>query len=254
MTADDTSARKAPSKEMSFIDHLEELRWRLIKSAIAVFIGAGGCFFFVNHILNFLTRPLHTIDPVPKLIFLAPTGMFMIQIMVALVCGLAIALPVVVYQIYAFVMPGLYPRERRYVLPIILLTMLCFLSGAAFAYYLIIPLGLQFLLGLATPDIMPQLAIGEYMSFVTQIMLAFGLVFEMPVLALLLTKIGIMSPHFLRSKRRYAVVIITIAAAIITPTVDFFSQIMMIVPMMILYEMSIVLSAMVYKKRHAREV
>ena len=254
MTAGGKSTQEPASREMSFLDHLEELRWRLIKSVIAVFTGAAACYFFANHILNFLTRPLHAIDPMPKLIFLAPTGMFMIQIMVALVCGLAMALPVVVYQIYAFVMPGLYPRERRYVAPIILMTMVCFLAGAAFAYYLIIPVGLKFLLGLATPDIVPQLAIGEYMSFVTQIMLAFGLVFEMPVLAMFLTKIGIMSPRFLRTKRRYAIVIITIAAAIITPTIDFFSQGMMIVPMIILYEISILLSAAVYKKRQTSEV
>jgi sec-independent protein translocase protein TatC len=254
MSSEEKSDQKPSNRQMSFIDHLEELRWRIIKSLIAIVIGAIACFIFVKHILNFLTLPLHAVDPMPKLIFLSPTGMFMIEIMVVLVCGLVLALPFVVYQAYAFVVPGLYSHERKYIVPIIILTVVCFLAGAAFAYFSIIPFGLRFLLGLATPDITPQLAIGEYITFVTQMMLAFGIVFEMPVLALFLTKIGIMTPRFLRKSRRYAIVIITIVAAVVTPTVDAFSQIMMIIPMIILYEVSILLSAAVYKKKQAAQL
>ena len=247
MSTEETSAKETPVKEMSFLDHLEELRWRLIKSLAAILVGAIACFAFSGYILNFLTFPVHTIEPQPKLIFLSPTGMFFVRVLISLVCGFLIALPVVVYQTYAFIVPGLYAHERKHVLPIILLTMLCFLAGSAFAYFLIVPFGLRFLLGLATPYIEPQLDVGKYIGFVTRIMLAFGLVFELPVLSLFLTKIGLLTPNFLRKKRRYAIVVIAVGAALLTPP-DIFTQVMMIIPLILLYEVSIGLSVLVYKK------
>lgn len=246
MVLQKSSEEEKTSKEMSFLDHLEELRWRLIKSLAAIAVGAIVCFIFSGHILDFLTFPVHAIKPVPKLIFLSPTGMFFVRIVISFACGLIIALPVVVYQTYAFIVPGLYPQERRYVFPIILLTMVCFLAGSGFAYFLIVPFGLKFLLGLATPDIEPQLDVGRYIGFVTRLMLAFGIVFELPVLSLFLTKIGLLTPRFLRKNRRYAVVIIAVGAAILTPP-DIFTQLMMVVPLVLLYEVSILLSAVVYK-------
>lgn len=237
---------------MSFLDHLEELRWRIIKSFAAILIGTFACFAFSRYIVDFLTLPIHTYDPELKLIFLSPTGMFMVRILVSLVCGFIVALPVVVYHIYAFIVPGLYPRERKHVLPLIFMTVFCFLVGAAFAYLLIIPFGLRFLLGLATSDIEPKLDIGRYINFVTMIMLAFGLVFELPVMSLFLTKIGLLTPRFLRRSRRYAIVIIAILAALLTPP-DIITQIMMILPVIILYEVSILISVLVSKKKQKAE-
>ena len=252
MSSEETSARESNKKEMSFLDHLEELRWRLIKSIAAVVIAAIACFAFSGSIISFLTFPVHAIDPQPKLIFLSPTGMFFVRILVSLVCGFILALPVIVYQIYAFIVPGLYSHERKHVVPLIVLTMICFLVGGAFAYFLIIPFGLKFLLGLATPDVEPQLDIGRYIGFVTRLMLAFGLVFELPVLSLFLTKIGLLTPRFLRRSRRYAIVLIAVFAALLTPP-DIFTQVMMILPLIVLYEVSILLSALVYKKKQEAE-
>jgi sec-independent protein translocase protein TatC len=246
------ATKKAPAKEMSFLDHLEELRWRILKAIIAVVVGAIVCFAFSGRILDFLTLPVHRIEPQPKLIFLSPTGMFMVRITLSLACGFILALPVVVYQIYAFIVPGLYTHERRHVVPLIVLTFFCFLLGSSFAYFLIIPFGLRFLLGLATPDIQPTLDIGRYIDFVTRLMLAFGLVFEMPVLAMFLTRIGLLNPRFLRRIRRYAIVIIAIVSAILTPP-DAFTQIMMIIPLVALYEISILLSTMIYRRKKERE-
>jgi sec-independent protein translocase protein TatC len=243
---------ETPIKEMSFLDHLEELRWRILKAIIAVVVGAIACFAFSGYILDFLTLPVLRIEPQPKLIFLSPTGMFFVRITLSLVCGFILALPVIVYQIYAFIVPGLYAHERKHVVPLIVLTFFCFLVGSAFAYFLIIPFGLKFLLGLATPDIEPTLDIGRYIGFVTRIMLAFGLVFELPVLSMFLTRIGLLTPRFLRRIRRYAVVVIAVVAALLTPP-DVFTQVMMILPLVILYEISIWISALIYRKKKERE-
>ncbi len=232
-------------KRMPFLEHLEELRWTILRSVIAVFIGAIVCYIFSKQIVTFLRQPA---PEDIKLIFLAPTEGFMIYLKVAIFSGLVLALPYVAYEFWKFVVPGLLDKERVLVLPIAFFTTLCFVIGASFAYLIIIPFGLRFLLGFQTDFLEATIAIGKYLGFVVTIILVFGVVFELPVLSFFLTKVGILSPHFLRSKRRYGIVIIFICAAVLTPP-DIFTQLMLAGPLIFLYEISIWVSKLVYQKK-----
>jgi len=238
-----------PEKKMPFLDHLEELRWTILRSLIAVILGAIVCYIFSKQIVGFLRRP----GPEDmKLIFLSPTEGFMIYIKVSIFAGLVVALPYVVYEFWKFIVPGLLEKERRLVKPIAFFTVLCFLAGASFAYFVIIPFGLRFLLGFQTDFLEATITIGKYLGFVVTLILVFGVVFELPVLSFFLTKVGIVTPEFLRSKRRYGVVIIFILAAVLTPP-DIFTQLMLATPLIILYEISIWVSSMVKRKEKAKE-
>ncbi len=238
-----------PEKRMPFLDHLEELRWTIIRCLVAVSLSSAVCYFFSRQIIEILRYP----GPKDmKLIFLSPTEGFMIYIKVSIFAGLIAALPYVSYQFWKFVVPGLLEKERRLVRPIVLYTVLCFLIGAAFAYFLIIPFGLKFLMSFQTEFLEANITIGKYLGFVVTLLLVFGVVFELPVLAYLLTHIGLLTPEFLRSKRRYGIVIIFIVAAILTPP-DAFTQTMLAVPLMLLYEISIWVSAAVRKRKDLQE-
>ncbi len=242
--------RRGGTKEMSFLDHLEELRWRIIKCLASIILLGLVSLLFSETILNLLTHPVVNLPHPPKIIFLSPTGMFVVRIWLALACGVVLGLPVIFYQVWAFVAPGLLARERKYIGGLTLFSTLFFLLGAAFSYFIIVPYGLRFLLGLRTPQIEPQLDVGKYIGFVSRIILAFGAVFQLPIFSLFLTKIGIISPHFLRQKRRYALVLIFVLAAFLTPP-DAFTQVAMAFPLIFLYELSILVSVLV-SKREAR--
>ncbi len=245
----DEAKGKDPEKKMPFLDHLEELRWTILKSLIAVVIGAIGSYIFSKQIVEFLRRP----GPEGlKLIFLGPTEGFMIYIKVSIFAGLILALPFVFYQFWKFIVPGLLEKEKKIVPPIVLFTTFCFLTGAAFAYFVIIPFGLKFLLSFQTDFLEATITIGKYLGFVVTLILIFGVVFELPVLAYFLTKIGILTPEFLSSKRRYGIVIIFIMAAVLTPP-DIFTQLMLAVPLIILYEISIWISRLVKRKEKQTE-
>lgn len=244
-TADDNKEKRMP-----FLDHLEELRWRIIWSLLAIVAAAVGCYFFVDQIIAILVRPA---PEDIKLIFLSPTEAFMTYLKVAGYAGLVVALPIVAWQFWRFIMPGLYPKERKAVGPIVVFTVICFLVGALFSYFLIIPFGLKFLLSYQTDFLIANITIGKYLGFVVTLLLVFGLVFELPVLAYFLSLIGILTPEFLRKKRRYGILIIFIVAAILTPP-DAFTQLMLAIPLLILYEISIWVSAAVQRKRKAKEV
>jgi sec-independent protein translocase protein TatC len=239
-------------KEMPFLDHLEELRWRLIKSLLAVVIGGAVCFYFIQEIFDFLVRPYrHALQMLAetsahlgvaqdsRLVFLGPTAGFMIYLKLALTGGIVFALPVIFYQLWKFVAPGLLIKERMVVPRFTASATLCFLAGAAFCYFVVLPYGLSFLLGFQTADLVAMITIEEYFGFVTTILLVFGLLFEMPVISYLLSRLGILTPEFLRQKRRYGIVTIFIVAAILTPTVDAFTQVLLAAPLMVLYEVSI---------------
>ena len=236
-------------KRMPFLDHLEELRWRLIWCVLAVVVTAVGCYFFIDTIIALLVHPA---PKDIKLIFLSPTEAFMTYLKVAGYAGLVIALPFVAWQFWRFVMPGLYAKERRAVGPIVIFTVICFVAGALFAYFLIIPFGLKFLLSYQTDFLIANITIGKYLGFVVTMLLVFGFVFELPVLAYFLSLIGVLTPDFLRKKRRYGILILFIVAAILTPP-DAFSQMMLAIPLLILYEISILVSAAVQRQLKRRE-
>ena len=229
---------------MSFLDHLEEMRWRIIRSLIVVVAATVVCFFFSRQLLDFLTRPAARLHPAPKIIFLSPIGMFTVRLTTSLAAGIILSLPLILYQLWCFIAPGLLEKERRYLPKVLLFSSLCFLAGAALAYFVVVPMALRFLIGMATPEIQPQFDIGRYISFILKLTIAFGIVFELPVFSYFLTQMGILTPQILKRKRVYAIVFIFLIAAILTPP-DIFSQILMALPLILLYEVSIWISSLV---------
>jgi sec-independent protein translocase protein TatC len=175
-------------------------------------------------------------------------SVFIIKLEIALIFGIVLALPVIFYQIYAFVAPGLLRSERKYVWPVIIFATLSFIAGAAFAYFLIVPLALDFFLSLAPPSVTNNIALDFFFGFVARLVLVFGVVFELPVVSLFLTKIGLLSPRFLKKYRRHAIVVMFILAAVLTPP-DPTTQIMLAIPLLALYEATIWISYFFYKKK-----
>ncbi|MBN1998582.1 twin-arginine translocase subunit TatC [candidate division KSB1 bacterium] len=246
---EDYDYNRNPEKRMPFLDHLEELRWTLMKSIAAIIITAVVAYLFSREIIAFLRLPAP--DDL-KLIFLGPTEGFMVHIKVALFTGLVAALPVVAYQFWKFVVPGLLSKEKQLVPPIVFFTVICFFVGALFAYTIIIPLGMKFLLGFQSEYLEANITINKYLGFVVTIILVFGVVFELPVLAFFLTKVGVVNPNFLSAKRRYGIVIIFILAAMLTPP-DIFTQLLLAFPLIGLYEISIWVARFVYDEQLEKE-
>ena len=230
---------------MSFLDHLEELRWRILKSLAVVILFSIVAYLFSEHLLSFLTRP---VPEDVQLIFTTPTGAFLVSIKVAIIFGILASLPVIFYQIWAFVIPGLLEKEIRLAVTVVASATLCFLLGFAFAYFIILPFGLRFLFSCQTSYLAPMPDISSYVGFAGRLFLAFGIVFELPLLSYLLSKMGLLTPAFLRSKRRYAIAVIFILAALLTPP-DVITQILLAAPLILLYEVSIWISAAVTRKR-----
>ncbi len=219
-----------------FLDHLEELRWRLLKAVLALILAAGGSFYFADYVVAFIIKPLGD----TKLYVTEVTGSFYAYLKISLIAGVMAAMPVIFYQLWSFVSPGMYRSEKILVLPLVAVSTLLFLGGAAFCYYLILPIALNILIGFSGELLSPIITVGSYISFTGMLLLAFGFGFEIPVIAYFLGKIGIITTRTLRKGRRYAVVFIIILAAILTPP-DFTTQILLAVPLYILYEISIII-------------
>ena len=246
----DKTRKSHDDKTMPFLDHLEELRWTLLRSISAIVIGAIVCFFFSEEIVTFL-RNAGPADL--KLIYLAPAEGFMTYIKVSIFSGLILTLPYVAWEFWRFIVPGLLDKERSLVPSIVFFTVLCFGIGAVFAFKVIIGLGLNFLLGFQTDFLEANITISKYLGFVVTLVLVFGVVFELPVLSYFLTRIGVLKPSFLKEKRAYGIVTIFIVAAMITPP-DIFTQLMLAGPLILLYEISIWVSAFVYRRKRNRDI
>ncbi|MFQ5648335.1 MAG: twin-arginine translocase subunit TatC [bacterium] len=240
-------------KELPFLDHLEELRWRLIKSIVAIVVASIVIYFFSELVLKILVNPYTDAmaflnkPESQKLIFLTPTGGFMIRLKLSVFSGLMIALPVVFYQFWQFVVPGLLSKERKYVPIVVFFSTFCFLMGALFCYFVVLRYGLPFLLGFETAEMIATISVNEYLQFVTMLIMVFGLIFELPVLSFFLTKIGLVTPPFLRHYRRHGIVVMVILSAVITPP-DIMTQLLLAVPLVLLYEISILVSHLALKK------
>ncbi len=239
-------------QEMSFFDHLEEMRWAVLKSVVAVLIGMIVCFLFSAEIVDFLIIPTKSHE-VLELQFIRPSGMFMIRVYVSLGCGLVLALPVLLFQAWQFIAPGLLNNEKKYVPHVVFFSTLLFVLGASFAYYILIPILINFMLfmGSGVSDVKAQWDVGMYMSMVVKMILIMGAVFQMPILVAFLTWIRILSPDMLKQSWRYAMVIIFILAAVITPTGDPLTQIIVAIPLLILYVLSVFISWLIARGREA---
>lgn len=230
---------------MPFLNHLEELRWRLLKSFLAIIITTIAAFYYAEQIMQFITAPLGE----TKLYFTEVTGSFYAFLKLSLLTGILAASPVVFYQLWAFVSPGLYNKEKMAVLPLVFVSTLLFLVGAGFCYYTVLPYSLKFLIDFAGDLLSPLITVGSYITFAGMMMLAFGICFQLPVAAYFLGRIGLINPAFLRKGRRYAVILILIFAAILTPSPDVATQLMLAVPLYLLYELSIIIVRYTGKNR-----
>ena len=224
---------------MAFIDHLEELRWRILKSLGSILVMAVLTFNFADYLVYILTAPADNRGI--GLQTLTPQGMFILKWNLAIIGGFILSIPVITIQIWKFVSPGLYNRERKILLPLILTVFLCFILGAIFAYMVILPFSLNFFASMVTDNVQNNFSINYYFSFVLALIIGSGVIFEMPVASFLFSSIGIITPSFLRKFRREAIMITVILSAIITPP-DPISLIIMSIPMVILYEISILVS------------
>jgi sec-independent protein translocase protein TatC len=239
-------------QEMSFFDHLEELRWRIIKALLGVVAAVIVCTYFSDWIVNTVVlRPSLLTNPPLHLINTVPYGQITFYMMVVIVASLIICSPLILWQIWKFIQPGLLPRERKYISSIVFYTTLCFLSGVGFAYFIMLPYMLQFFASFGTAGIQNWITIDEYMSFVLQLVLISGLIFELPMVSYFLARLGIVTPAFMKHYRRHAIVVILIAAAFITPTTDPFTMSVFSIPMIILYEFSIWVARIAQRKRES---
>jgi len=227
-------------EKLPFTAHLDELRRRLIISFIAVGVGFAASYGFKERLFQILVDPLtRVMKSGDTLIFTGLPEAFFTYLKVSFLAGLMLAAPVIIYQFWMFVAPGLYAKERRLLLPIVFLSTLFFVGGALFGYFVVFPFGFKFFLGFATETIRPLPSMKEYLGFSAKLLLAFGLVFELPLLLTFLAKLGIVSVDFLKKNRKYALLLFFAGSAILTPP-DVVTQIMMALPLMLLYEISII--------------
>jgi len=235
--------------KMPLTAHLTELRTRLIITMAAIVVGSIGSYIFAEQIFAFLAAPL--IEALPadsSLIFTGVAEGFFTYLKTALYSGVFFAMPVVLFEIWRFISPGLYKKEKRFGLPFIFFSTLFFVGGAAFGYYIVFPFGFQFFLGFETDAIHPLPSIKEYLSFTVKLIMAFGLIFELPLFTFFLARMGIVTGKFMASQRRYAILLIFVISATITPP-DPLTQIMMAGPLIVLYELSIIVARVFGKER-----
>ncbi len=233
---------------MGFLDHLEELRSVLIHSLIAAAAAAVLCWFWSGQLLDLMVEPVREYG----VYFTRPNEAFLTRLKLAGIVGLFLVLPFILWKVYGFILPGLYARERRVVTPLIIATTVLFYAGVAFAFLVVSPVVIPFLLSFGTDVLDPLLGIGPYFGFVAQLSLAFGLIFELPVLVFFLSVAGLVDPRLLLRTWRYAVVLIGVASAVLTPP-DIFSQLAMAVPVMVLYISSVLVAMVVTRKRRREE-
>jgi sec-independent protein translocase protein TatC len=238
--------------KMSFLEHLGELRTRIIWSLIPSAVGLLVAFHYSDKVLLYLRRPLDKVNV--QLVALTPTESFWTSMKISMVMGVVVAMPVILWQVWAFVSPGLHKHERRFAGPFVLFGTVLFVIGAAFALLIVVPFALQFLLNFGKEQgITPMISVSSHVDFVIKFTLAFGLVFELPLVLTMLSKMGVVTPKFLSKNRKYAILINFIIAAILTPTPDILNQSLMAGPLCVLYEIGII-SARIFGKRSPKVV
>jgi sec-independent protein translocase protein TatC len=250
-------SEKEAMPTMGFLDHLEELRKRLVRSVIAVAAGTGVCWGFRERIYDLMQRPivqvLHEKHLPEKLVYLNPVDPFNLYLKIAMLAGLFLTSPFVLYQVWMFISPGLYRNEKRYILPFLVSTITLFTLGGYFGYSVAYPRALDFFVIKFNGQFQPMITISEYTQLFLSIVLGMGLIFEMPILVFFLAFLGIMTPAFMVKNFRYAILVIFVLAAIVTPTPDIVNMCVFAAPMLALYALSIGVAWLVHpKQREAR--
>lgn len=226
-------------KKLPFLGHLEELRSRLVASAIAVGIGFAICYIFSEQLFLILATPLTNVMPEgDHLIFTSLPEMFFTYLKVSFVGGILLASPVVFYEMWMFVAPGLYKNEKKLVIPFVTISTFLFVGGSLFAYFIVFPFGFRFFLGFSSDFVKALPSVKQYFSFSIKLLFAFGFIFELPVVIFFLTKLGLVTTPFLKKNRKYAVLLTFVVSAILTPP-DVITQFMMAIPLLTLYEVGI---------------
>jgi len=239
-------------EEMSFLDHLEELRGRLLwcLGTILVTTIIGFAITQRGGVIQFLTGPVLPYLDSGKLAYLSPTEPILMTFKISFFVGLLLALPIIFYHFWAFLAPALLKTERTIFFPAIFFSVALFSAGVFMAFFVVMPMGLKFLLSFQTESLKPMITIREYIKFATNMSLVFGAVFELPLVIIILTKIGVVTPQTLRARRRYAVLTILVFSAVLTPA-DVVTMLMMSIPLVLLFEVSLWLSALIYRKQES---
>ena len=236
-----------PEAGINLSEHLEDLRKRVIISLIALSISAVISFSLSDTLVTIISAPVK--HNVHTLYFLSPYEAFVTKLKISLVSGILLSSPVIFAQLWLFISPGLYPRERQIALPLTLISTALFAAGVCFAYFLVIPFALNFFMAFQTPTLLPLISIGSYISFFLSLVLVFGLIFELPVLLVGLIFLKVIGTAFLSQQRKVVIVLIFILAAILTPTVDVFTQCLLAIPLWLLFEISIWIGKRVEQRR-----
>lgn len=237
-------------KKMSLTEHLIELRKRLVRSFIILVIGFFFCYYYKEWIFDIITKPL--IQALPKNSYLIYTGLteaFFVYMKLSFFASLIITCPLIMYQIWKFISPGLLSTEKKYVVPFVLSSTILFISGVLFGYFIALPPAFEFFVSFNGKYLQAMISFSDYLSLFVTFLLGFGLSFELPVIIFFLAKLGIVNAKMLSKQRRYAILIIFIVAAILTPSPDALSQILMAIPLMFLYEISIFVAKFAAKKK-----
>lgn len=235
-------------KTAPLTEHLEDLRKVLVWSLIAIFIGTAISYgLFIDRIMDIVVGPLEHLGQ--ELVFLAVTEGFFTQLKVAFFGGLILAAPIIIWQILSFILPALYSHEKRLFFPLFFFGILLFAAGIVFGYVFVLELGLKILLINFSGGLTPMISVSKYVSFVLSFLLPFGIVFEIPLITYFLTKLGVVTPQYLRKNRRYIIFIMVILAAVLSPGGDIIAQLFLALPMIVLYEFSIIVSAIVYRRK-----
>ena len=245
---------KPEEDKMPLLSHLEELKTRLIRILIVVGLGFGACYLIKDWTFKVITQPL--VDAMPAHSSMIYTGLpeaFFIHMKIAFFASLLLTAPYTLFEIWRFISPGLYRNERKYVLPFVFSSTLLFACGILFGYFIALPPAFAFFVSFSTDFLKPMISFREYLSLTLSLLLAFGLCFELPVFMFFLAKLGIVNAKMLAKQRRYAILIIFIVAAVLTPSPDALSQILMAIPLMFLYEVSIVVVKFARKNKPAAE-
>lgn len=237
--------------KIPFVGHLRELRKRFINSLAAAAAGFGVAYYYSEELYRILTKPLMSAMPAGQnfLVFTGVVEPFFIYIKVGLAGGVVLASPVILYQLWAFVAPGLLETEKRWFISILFSSIVLFVGGVIFAFFIVFPFGFKYLLSFSSEGLRPMLSMSAYFSLVTRLLLAFGAVFQLPLAMLVLARIGLVTARQLLSWWRYAIVLIFIAAAILTPTPDIFNQLLMAGPLLVLYALGVIVALIFGKKK-----